>query len=147
MSVTVDYSIKRFFFDRKKIVDRIEKMKLRSLSRMGAIIRSRSRRQILHRKTYRRRSAGGQSPISHRRPGLRTILFGLNPQNESVIVGPVRLNTMTNVASVLEKGGVSRFKGWRGKIYTKRYAARPFMKPGLDQSIRDLPDVFKGAFF
>ena len=90
--LTLDYTIKNWFFDRAEVEKRLNKGKLRALSKIGAFVRKRARTDVLRKR--KGPSAPGQPPSVHTSDAtasLKNILFGLTDHN-SVIIGPVRLN-------------------------------------------------------
>lgn len=113
--MTVSLAIKEWFFDREAIQKAVERGNLRALSKAGAFIRTRARSSLRRRK---KPSAPGSPPSVHSRDSfatLKNILFGLEPQRQAVIIGPVALrgssgNAATapvsgTVPNVLEFGG------------------------------------------
>lgn len=165
MPFTVKYTTK-FFFDRQRVIDRLDRRERGALSRFGAFIRRAARRLI--RRTKKATSKPGQPPRSHGpEPNLRTIFFVYEERAHSVIVGPVKFNSgggalNNNVPKTLEHGGVigfreKRYPGgeWRPLLTTRRprpgeqrrvrryrIAARPFMGPALEQEADKFPDLF-----
>lgn len=166
MSVTISATMQQFFFDREKVIARIGKINARRLSRAGAYIRTTAKQKVLRRRN--RVSLPGQPPSVHSQDStatLKNIQFAMNPVDESVIVGPVKLNTrersaggeLTTVPERLEKGGIGiieeeRWLGstvWRRrdqrrnssdkKTYRKRravYRPRPFMSVALSMEAK-----------
>lgn len=120
MAFTVDYSIKDWFFDRAEVQKRIDRGTLRALSKIGAFVRTRARTDVLKRR--KATSKPGQPPSVHSsdsKASLKNILFGLNPDGQSVVIGPIKLNganskghapirSLYNVPELLEHGGSGR---------------------------------------
>ena len=120
MAFTVDYTLKDWFFDRQEIQNRVDKGTARALSRIGAFIRTRARTDVLRRR--KATSRDGQPPSVHStdsKASLKNILFGLNPDRQSVVIGPVKLQGAStrgnsaiigtyNVPEILEYGGSGR---------------------------------------
>jgi len=123
--------VKDFFFDRQKVAQRAEKGMIRGLSKVGAFVRRRARSKLRKRK---RVSQPGESPSVHSDDSvatLRNILFALDANSLSVVIGPVRLNQVNQlilsgetgfalqgtVPQLMEFGGESRVFEWdlRGK--------------------------------
>jgi hypothetical protein len=161
----VDISMKEFFFDRSKVLAHTGKVNARRLSRAGAFIRRRAMTKILQRR--KGTSQPGRPPNVHAKSGsfasLKTILFHLDATDESVVIGPVKLNqrehqsgSFTTVPQRLEFGGIGliheeRFYGsgrWRRRDWRRRvnpnkeyrvrrarYAKRPFMGPALQAEV------------
>jgi hypothetical protein len=171
--------VKDMFFDRAAVINAISAENRRKLSRVGAFVRQRARTDILRRPPKGRRherpaSQPGSPPFVHAPSGafasLKNILFALNTDWESVIIGPrvvpsrkIR-GSQPTVPALLEHGGSQTITetfingqwipGFRamGKAETARtrrrtakYAARPFMAPALTRTIGEgaIPDIWK----
>lgn len=171
MAIGVDIKIKELFFDREKVQRAMDRGTSRALSRAGAHVRTSARSSIRTRK-YGFTSQPGSPPFDHtgaalqaanktRRKqglapikqtasgsglaakGLRTILFGYEPQNESVVIGPVRFGGNRGTSTVpqtLEFGGQAR--NWKGRTIAIR--PRPFMRPALERELPKLPQRWAG---
>lgn len=149
------------FFDKPGIIARIDKTRLKNLSRAGAFVRTSARSLLRRRKNP---SRPGQPPTVYSRDNfatLRNILFAYDETGDEgrVIVGPVGLNQVNDVAGsrqtipeLLEKGGTNSIlevSANRGKTWKRfdrrrnirpweitrrrpaRYEPRPFMGPAL----------------
>lgn len=135
--VNVRMDIVDMFFDRQKVLDAVGKENARKLSKAGAFIRQRAKTSLRRRK---RPAAAGEPPSVHSRSSrttLRNILFGLNPDWESVVIGPVgigakrlRGSSAATVPELMEFGGMATLEKERA-----RYSKHPFMKPALDKEI------------
>ena len=82
----------QFFLDRQEVAKSIGKANRRAMSKVGSFIRRRARSSLRRRKHS---SLPGQPPSVHSRSKvatLKNILFAYDPQNETLVVGPVRLN-------------------------------------------------------
>ncbi len=161
----------QFFLDRQEVVDRIGKANRRAMSKVGAFIRRRARSSLRRRK---RPSLPGQPPSVHSRSNvatLKNILFAYDPGNETLVVGPVRLNQSSlfgpqlgtaTVPQILEFGDTVKIrevrvgKSWRTgvrrvrpgqprRVRAARYAPRPFMGPALDAERDHIPDAWSGS--
>lgn len=154
-------SMKEYFFDRQKVLEKIGKRNARILSRAGAFIRRRARTSLKRRK---RSSPPGTPPSVHSTDPvatLKNIQFALGPNGYSVFIGPVKLNQFntswidlrgTTVPAIHEFGDRviiseeryigsqiwfrrdNRYGGSQYKEYRKRratYRKRPFMGPAL----------------
>lgn len=131
------------FFDRKGILDKIDKATAKILSKHGANVRTAAQRSIRYRKAA---SRPGSPPSAHR-TGMRKnkktgktqavsplrqhIYFAYLPEQRTVYVGPVLLSGKNGKAlAALEYGGQSFVKANRGRRYkTVTIRARPFMWP------------------
>jgi hypothetical protein len=173
----LDMSLQGRFFDRAEVLKQISQIERRALSRMGAFIQRRAKTDVLRRtrpygpkKKPTRDASGrfqavdvpavpGQPPIVRAKgyASLRRIIFALGPDNQSVLVGPVRFKPLTRsnrktVPELLEFGGsakvtetvypdgrvyrgVSKFRG-RGETVRNRnanYKPFPFMSVALER--------------
>lgn len=163
--------MKEFFFDKQAVRDRMSKANRRALSKAGAFIRRRARSSLRRRK---KPSPAGQPPSVHtsdRVATLKNILFAYEPENESLVVGPVRLNQSTFMGPILDSSTVPQVhefgstikvreakvgKRWRmgakrGKpnqpvrVRSAQYPARPFMGPALEAEKDHIPDAWSGS--
>lgn len=126
-------TLKAGFVDRAVVVSRVEKARLRWLSKVGAFTRTAAIRSMRRRK---RSSAPGQPPSAHApsSQGLRNILFAV--EADTMIAGPVSFNGIesADVPQVHEYGGLksNRIRTRKGtERRTVRYPARPYMRPAL----------------
>lgn len=137
--------IKSLFFDRKAVLDAVDKAKRAVLSKAGAFIRTIARTSIRKRKGS---APAGEPPHSHVGLLRNFILFGYDRASDSVVVGPAKLNKPTEAPRVLEHGGVTTVtKFSRGKRRKRRasIAARPFMGPALEKERPKLPLLWRGS--
>jgi hypothetical protein len=98
--------MKDVFFDRAAIKNRMTKANRKPLSKAGAFIRRRARSSLRRRK---KRSEPGQPPSVHtsdRVATLKNILFAYEPQAETLVVGPVRLNRQAVLGPQLDSATV-----------------------------------------
>lgn len=98
----VDFNFKFLFFDTKEIKSKVSEATRKVLSKFGAFVRQTAKQSI---KTKATSSAPGQPPHSHTGQLKKGILFGYDPANQSVVVGPVKLAKKGNAPEALEKGG------------------------------------------
>lgn len=158
----IDIKIKDSFFDREKVLRKIDRGRRQMLSRMGAFVRTRAKSSIKYSPAP---SYPGDPPKARRGSAFRrSILFGYDHSSDSVVVGPIRYNGRnTRAPELLEHGGAHTLKKERhiqllkttrhGKSRQKRvratgrwitipagtkltYAARPFMSPALKKEIQ-----------
>lgn len=163
--------MKDVFFDRAAVKNRMTKANRKALSKAGAFIRRRARSSLRRRK---KQSPPGQPPSAHtsdRVASLKNILFAYEPNSESLVVGPVKLNRKAllgpqlggaTVPQVHEFGATVKIrevkvgKGWRSGVRRVRpgqpirvraavYAERPFMGPALDAEKDHIPDAWAGS--
>lgn len=130
--ITVRADIKRFFFDREKVIKAVSRARRRALSKAGAFIRTRARTSIRKRKGT---SPPGSPPYSHVGDLRKGILFGYDAQRESVVVGPVGFKGST-APSALEFGGTSkRYSRRERRDVPVEIGPRPYMGPALEAEI------------
>ena len=134
------------FFDSTKVISAAGRAKRKVLSRFGAFVRRTAKSSIRKRKKV---SPPGKPPTS--RTGLlkKFIFFGYVPASDSVVVGPIMLNSKSgDTPRVLELGGkttvASGLKSKRKKR-TVKIAARPYMTPAMDKELPKLPDMWKNS--
>ena len=137
---------KGMFFDRPAVQGAVDRATRHVLSRFGAFVRTRSRSSIRRAKGT---SRPGRPPHAH--TGLvKKILFGYDPERQSVVIGPMRLNQKTGDAlPALEYGGRSRVEmGSRRRRRLERNVTirpRPFMGPALVEEQKKLPALWAGS--
>ena len=163
--------MKDYFFDKQLVKNRMSKANRKALSKAGAFIRRRARSSLRRRK---KSSPPGQPPSVHtndRVATLKNILFAYEPNSETLVVGPVKLNQKTllgpqlgnaTVPQVHEFGATVKIrevkvgKGWRSGVRRVRpgqpvrvraaiYAQRPFMGPALEAEKDHIPDAWSGS--
>lgn len=119
-TLTVDYRLKDWFFDRRNLEFALERAEMRALSKIGAFLRRRARSSLRRRKTP---SQPGQPPSVHSTDQvvtLKNILFGYDPHIHGVVVGPVRLHAKHGrrlgeagtIPQLLEFGGRQLIQEW-----------------------------------
>ncbi len=163
---------KNWFFDDPKVIARVEKSRLRALSRFGAFVRTSARTSMRRR---RNPSPPGTPPSVQSRDSyatLRNILFAYDAATDSVIVGPIllastRRNRRFTVPELHEKGGSVAGDGRLVEVRTPagrdargrripagtrkvrldgrlKYPKRPFMVPALERVSPKFADQFAG---
>jgi hypothetical protein len=164
---------KDWFFDRKAVLDRVDRARVKSLSRFGAFVRTRARSLI---RTRKRVSRPGEPPSSHTGVLKRFIYFVYDPVRKTVVVGPAKTNQLfhrggtpgVTGGAVFEgltrgpvPGKVEVFKAGRWQradlrsrrrlaglpLRTRWYkvAARPYMVPALLSVRRQFIRQFRGS--
>lgn len=135
--------IKELFFDRKAVIDRVDKATRKVLSRFGAFVRQTARKSIRKRK---KTSAPGSPPSSHTGLLKRFIFFGFDPQKSSVVIGPQRLSQKGrgDAPALLEHGGKTTLKR-RGKRVKAKVRQRPFMGPAFEKEQPQLPALWRNS--
>ncbi len=137
---------KSMFFDSRKVLSSTDKTKRRILSKFGAYVRRTARSSIRKRKKV---SPPGKPPTNRTGFLKRFIYFGYDTAHQSVVIGPVRLNSKVGDApQALELGGkstvVSGLKKKRKKK-TISIAARPFIRPAMEKELPKLPQMWRGS--
>lgn len=138
IGVRID-AAKSMFFDRV-IVSAADKGEVKTLSKMGAFIRTSARSSIRKRK---KSSRPGQAPSSHTGLLKKFLYFGYDSGRRTVVVGPARLNGTRNPQSLetLEFGGKADVYR-NGKSVTVDIEARPYMGPALTKNIPKFPTLW-----
>lgn len=104
---------KKWFFDRALVQNKVDKARIKNLSKIGAFIRTRSRRSIRKRKGA---SQPGTPPHSHVGLLRDGILFAYDNENGSVVVGPRKLNQVSVVNGQFRSGTVPEILEYGGSI-------------------------------
>ncbi len=138
--LTVSFEIKDLFFDKPAVISKVSAAKRKELSQFGAFVRQSARTSIRHRKGT---SPPGKPPYSHEGSLRRKILFGYDPQSESVVVGPLGFRK-SDAPHLLEYGGKATIQR-RGKRVRATYKPRPYMGPAFDETIDQLPAMWRGS--
>jgi hypothetical protein len=141
---------RRYFFGRQAVVSAADRTKKRVLNRFGAFVRTKARQSIRKRK---RVSRPGEPPTNRKGQLKRFLFYGYEPQRDSVVIGPAKLNgSKFSIPEVIEHGGkttVSVRQKKRGKRRRNHkritYAARPFMQPAFQNEQQKLPQLWKDA--
>ena len=138
---TVGLDIKDMFFDRQRVLDVVRADNRRKLARAGGYLRKGARWKLGNAVGRKVRPAPAGKPPRVRsrnaRANLKYILFGLNTDWESVVIGPVGLadkklrgSSAQTVPELMEHGGTARVNGQRA-----RYDQHPFMGPTLNEAV------------
>jgi hypothetical protein len=127
----ITIKIKDTFFDRKSVVNAVDRAQRSALSRIGAFVRTRARSSMRKRK----KSAAAGSPPSVHEGGIKRLLFfGYDAANSSVVVGPVTYRK-GDAPNLLEFGGTTTIKYRSGKSRSAKYQPFPFMGPALEKEV------------
>ena len=161
----------QMFFDREKVLDKLDKVERAKLSRGGAFVRRNARGRIRPAGKKGRVSSPGESPRTPTKVLKSTIFFGYDAKRHSVAIGPsARFGRRDNeIPSMLEVGGTvsvrnqlikvtgpsgkrgagGRFLAAESKLIpftgTIRIEPRPYMLPALEAEAPKFPDLFKDA--
>lgn len=106
--LVVDVKMKDLFFDRAKVIRAVERQERRVMSRSLAFIRQTAKQRILRRR--KRVSLPGEAP-SVRASGhasLKTIWFAYDMAKSVGVVGPVKLNSNSDIIGDTVPGALER---------------------------------------
>ena len=141
--------LKAYFFDSAKVIHSVDATTRKALSAFGAAVRRAAIASIkeasgpsspgqpphshvgsVRRRINRWRKSQGKEPIRGGFKGLKYILFGYEPSNKSVIIGPASNRTRSlTIPEILEYGRDPK----------RNIAARPFMGPVFEREQSKLP--------
>ncbi len=133
------------FFDRKSVINAVDRATRGVLSKFGAFVRRRAKSSIRKRK---RTSEPGAPPSSHTGLLKDFIYFGYDPARRSVVIGPALLNSTVdaNALPALEYGGNAVVEDPRTSAKRNAaIAARPFMTPAFEAEKPGLPAMWKDS--
>ena len=161
--ISLDFkTLKGGFFDRKVVLDALDKATYKIFSEFGRKVRATAQKSLKYRKQS---SPPGSPPHAHksrtaekvdRKTGkvskrsvsfLREYLYyAFDKTTRSVVIGPSRLNRTIDSGSLqaLEYGGTATVKS-RGKRSRKAVAARPFMRPAAAAELPNLPPMWRDS--
>lgn len=111
--------VKKSFFDRDLVLNKVGAATAKKLSRIGGTIRLIARRSMKFNKRGTP-SLPGKPPRYHTKnenASLRKILFALNPDQQGVVIGPVKLNFVQfDETGVLKTGTVPAVQEFGGSV-------------------------------
>lgn len=128
------------FFDSKRVISATDRATRKVLSKFGAFVRRTARGLIRKRK---RPSKPGQAPSS--RTGLLrdNIFFGYEPNEQTVVIGPAKLNAKKgDVPEALESGGLVTISHGKHRGEHFRIEPRPYIGPAYEANEPKLPDMW-----
>lgn len=155
----------RAFFDSPAVLRAVDAGVRKPLSKAGAFVRRRASSSIRRRDKV---SEPGKPPSAHGDKLKKNILFAYDAPNQSVIVGPTKLNAVTaeDQPHTLEVGGTITIRekqlrpgGTWGPLFNRRslrpgeairrrqirVAARPYMSPALQAELPKFPELFANS--
>lgn len=103
----------KWFFDSALVQAKVDKARIKNLSKIGAFIRTRARRSIRKRKGA---SQPGNPPHSHVGLLRDGILFAYDNDSGGVVVGPRKLNQVSVVNGQFRSGTVPEILEYGGSI-------------------------------
>lgn len=149
-----------WFFDKKNVLNSVDKASRRVLSRFGSFVRKTARQSIrrprrkpvaeLSESERREYLKTGRRPFASSKPGEPPrnqtgllkghILFWYNRHERSVAIGPAKFRS-GDIPGTLEVGGPIRLRSGR----TVRIAPRPYMGPALDKELPKLEPLWANS--
>ena len=132
-------TLKKNFFDRKKIKGRVDVRTRRVLSKFGSFVRRSAQHSI---RPSKRTSPPGKPPFSHSGKLRKKIFFMYDPKRRSVVIGPIIFPGKTGKAlPALEYGGKTDMPS--GDII--KIEARPFMGPAFNANLSVVPSLWANS--
>jgi len=125
------------FFTAQRVIEAMDAATRRVLSRFGAYVRRRARSSIRRGGKRGHPSKPGKPPKSWTGLLKNHIYFVFDPQQESVIIGPAKLNTGTEAPQVLEYGGTTNIETKKQTVRVK-IKPRPYMRPAFEKELPNL---------
>lgn len=119
-------------FEESGLAAKVAKASVDVLRRMGAYVRTVARRKV---KTGERPSVAGTPPRSRTGALKRGVLFGVEKDSQTVVVGPSEKFVGTSMAAHEFGGAYKR----------ERYPRRPLMGPSLKESAPRLAKLWQDA--
>ena len=120
----------RIEFDDRRILVAVKSGNNIALRRAGAYIRKAARNRV---STSEKASAPGSPPNTRQGLLKRSLLFGVDKQRESAVIGPAE--NIIGTAMVAHEFG--------GRYRKRRYPKRPLMGPTLVKTATKLPDLWE----
>ena len=122
----------RIEFDDRRILLAVQGGNITALRRAGAYIRKSARNRVSQ---SQKASMPGTPPNTRRGLLKQSLLFGVEKQRQSVVIGPAE-SFIGTAMTAHEFGG----------IYRKRcYPRRPLMKPTLEKTLPKLPALWENS--
>ena len=122
----------RIEFDERKVLVCVERGNTVALRRAGAYIRKTARNRV---SISGNASAPGSPPNTRQGLLKRSLLFGVDKQQQRVLVGPAE--SLIGTAMHAHEFG--------GRYKKERYPKRPLMGPTLERTRTQLPKLWEGA--
>lgn len=139
----IHFEFKQLFFDRQAVISKVDAASRKVLSKFGAFVRRSAKSSIRKRK---KPAPPGSPPSSHTGLLKKFIFFGYDPERQSVVIGPTRLNQKGRgeAPPLLEYGGKATLVR-RGKKKRTTYKARPYMGPAFEKEKPQLPVMWRDS--
>ncbi len=136
---------KRGFFDRKSVLNAMDKVTVKVLSRFGAYTMTTARGLIRRPGKKGLPSKPGKPPKNVTGLLRDFIFFSYEKNNRSVVIGPTRLNARrSGTPERLEYGGTT-VVGHGKRAHRVFIAARPYMQPAFEKNQPKLPALWRTA--
>jgi hypothetical protein len=136
---------KAYFSDRANVQAAVNKTILSKLNYIGGYVRTVVKNSIRKAKGRHSVSVAGKPPLGHIGLFKKNIFFAIEPERDSVIIGPALLNAKgQNVPETLEFGGSTVIYSHkkRKKVTIK---ARPYMQPALEHSQNKIAQIWANS--
>ena len=117
-------------FDEKRILIAVKSGNITALRRAGAYIRKTARNKVSQ---SQKSSTPGTPPNTRRGLLKQSLLFGVEKQHQSVVIGPAE-KFIGTAMKAHEFGGIYR---------KRRYPKRPLMGPTLQLTASKLPSLWE----
>ncbi|OHB51761.1 MAG: hypothetical protein A2Y12_01365 [Planctomycetes bacterium GWF2_42_9] len=136
---------KEYFADRQAVISAVNKAILKKLNWIGGYVKTAAKHSIKKAGSYNAVSVAGKPPLSHVGLLKQHIYSAIEPQNDTVVVGPAKLNAKgTDVPSNLEFGGTAVMFTRRGRRKVK-IKPRPYMRPALERSQGKIAQIWANS--
>ncbi|MGN1121725.1 MAG: hypothetical protein ACI4RV_05105 [Eubacteriales bacterium] len=122
----------RIEFEERRIFALVKRANLTGLRRAGAYVRKAARNQV---STSENSSAIGSPPNTRRGLLKNSLLFGVEKQRSTVVIGPAE--TIIGTAMQAHEFG--------GRYKKQRYPKRPLMAPTLERSTTKLAKFWENT--
>ena len=148
MKIAISAQFERLQY--KPIERRLAPIKRRALFRMSGFVRNTMRSLIGKPVKHGRKPRGAGKPPRARskgKPNLRTIVFAVDLQDESSVIGPIEFRgrkTAKPAPQLLEHGGATSQTLADGSRRRIRIKAHPFAEPALAQELPKFPELLRG---
>jgi hypothetical protein len=132
-------TLKKHFFDRKKVQRRVDARTRKVLSKFGSFVRRSAQHSI---RPSNSTSRPGHPPFSHSGKLRCKIFFIYDPKRRSVVIGPVIYPGKTGKAlPALEYGGKTDMPS----VDLIKIEARPFMGPAFHLNLPVVPSLWRDS--
>ena len=123
---SVDLRMRRFFFDRARVVDQIGKVKAKALNRGGTFVRQAARKLLGAPSKKAKPRPPGSPPRIHtrdERATLRNVLYYWFQREDRVIIGPVTLHQVNTSGITLESVHVPELHEYGGAVMIREISS------------------------